>query len=347
MSLTRNENLFQQYLKHNRITTKELSIKTANSYATNEQIGSFSWYLLIFLILFVMTGLLETRQKIGLVVVILHIIGPVSGVIMFLPIFTNAKIALERLEQFGHDVDEQLRPEENAIATLSNTFQSLVFEQVTYQYLDKHGDCTFQFGPIDLRIEQGELVFLTGGNGSGKSTFINLLTGLYRPSSGTIYLNGQPLRNEQYPLYRDQISAVFTSHYLFDENYDGFDLSHTNTELREFIDLLHMQEVIRQLDGDYQLLNDLSKGQQKRLALIRSLLEKRQLLVLDEWAAEQDPVFRKRFYEAILPGLRVMGKTLIAATHDDRYFDCADRIVTFERGRLVADRQQEFIQAMS
>jgi ABC-type siderophore export system fused ATPase/permease subunit len=57
--------------------------------------------------------------------------------------------------------------------------------------------------------------------------------------------------------------------------------------------------------------------------------------VLDEWAADQDPMFRKFFYETILTDLRKQGKTIIAATHDDKYFGIADRILKMEYGELV------------
>jgi putative ATP-binding cassette transporter len=80
---------------------------------------------------------------------------------------------------------------------------------------------------------------------------------------------------------------------------------------------------------------NLSTGQRKRLALIVALLDDKAILVFDEWAADQDPVFRKRFYEEILPDLKRRGKTVIAATHDDRYFSVADRVLKMECGRFV------------
>jgi putative ATP-binding cassette transporter len=83
-----------------------------------------------------------------------------------------------------------------------------------------------------------------------------------------------------------------------------------------------------------------SSGQRKRLAIIAALLEHRPICVFDEWAADQDPHFRMKFYRELLPKLRVWGKTVIAVTHDDRYFDAADVWVHLEEGRLrsVADQ---------
>jgi len=78
----------------------------------------------------------------------------------------------------------------------------------------------------------------------------------------------------------------------------------------------------------------LSSGQRKRLAMIAALLEHRPICVFDEWAADQDPYFRKKFYRTIIPELRQQGKTIIAVTHDERYFDAADVRIHLEEGQL-------------
>jgi putative ATP-binding cassette transporter len=71
------------------------------------------------------------------------------------------------------------------------------------------------------------------------------------------------------------------------------------------------------------------------VAYITALLDDRQVYVFDEWAADQDPEFRKHFYEVMLQELRAQGKTIIAVTHDDKYFHVADRILRMEEGRLT------------
>jgi len=79
----------------------------------------------------------------------------------------------------------------------------------------------------------------------------------------------------------------------------------------------------------------LSTGQRKRLALISSLLEDRPIVMFDEWAADQDPHFRKHFYEDIIPSLRASGKTILAVSHDDNYWHVADRVLKMEYGQFV------------
>jgi len=84
----------------------------------------------------------------------------------------------------------------------------------------------------------------------------------------------------------------------------------------------------------------LSTGQRKRVALALALAEARPILVLDEWAADQDPQTRKQFYEEILPSLRADGRTIFAITHDEKYFHLCDRRLHMAEGRLVQEGPQ-------
>ena len=87
------------------------------------------------------------------------------------------------------------------------------------------------------------------------------------------------------------------------------------------------------VNGVFSDLN-FSTGQRKRIALIVALLEQKQIMILDEWAADQDPEFRQEFYEHIIPRLRAMGKTVIAITHDDHYYNVADHVLYLTDGKL-------------
>ncbi|MGB8129136.1 MAG: hypothetical protein WCG81_05045 [Candidatus Angelobacter sp.] len=78
----------------------------------------------------------------------------------------------------------------------------------------------------------------------------------------------------------------------------------------------------------------LSQGQRKRLALLTAYLEDRPVYVFDEWSADQEPVFREVFYRHLLPALRDRSKTVVVISHDDRYFDVADRVIQLEYGRI-------------
>jgi len=85
---------------------------------------------------------------------------------------------------------------------------------------------------------------------------------------------------------------------------------------------------------------ELSQGQRKRLALLTAYLEDRSIYLFDEWAADQDPTFKQIFYHALLPELKARGKTVIVISHDDRYYDVADRLIKLEDGKLEYDQDQ-------
>jgi putative ATP-binding cassette transporter len=105
--------------------------------------------------------------------------------------------------------------------------------------------------------------------------------------------------------------------------------------------LFRLEDKTRLTNGEFSTL-DLSGGQRRRLALVVSLLEKRPILLLDEWTAEQDPEYRRKFYEELLPEMVRAGKTVVVITHDDRYLDelhLPARRIRMEEGRIVEQRQ--------
>jgi putative ATP-binding cassette transporter len=79
----------------------------------------------------------------------------------------------------------------------------------------------------------------------------------------------------------------------------------------------------------------LSDGQKKRLALLVAFLEDRELYIFDEWAADQDPLFKDVFYHRILPALKARNKAVVVISHDDRYFHVANQILVMEDGKLI------------
>lgn len=100
------------------------------------------------------------------------------------------------------------------------------------------------------------------------------------------------------------------------------------------MEILRIDDKVQIADGAFSTLK-LSTGQRKRLALLVSYLEERPVYLFDEWAADQDPEFRKFFYKTLLPELKARGKTVIAITHDDSYFNEADRLIKMEMGRFA------------
>jgi putative ATP-binding cassette transporter len=261
----------------------------------------------------------------------IFLIAPVFGTLGLVPELYQAEVAIQSIQEIESKLDEALRPLPTKVAGLSS-FAEIVLDGLTFQFDDPRSEHPFGLGPLHLTISSGEVIFLTGGNGSGKSTFLKLLTALYRPRSGAIYLDGARVEGSRVPSYQSLFSTVFSDFHLFDRLYG---LQEPDPEkldsLFRYLELTGKTDI---LEGAFTTLN-LSTGQRKRLALVVALLEDRPIFVLDEWAAEQDPEFRRKFYFEILPRLKAAGKTVIAVTHDDRYFANADRVFRMEEGRLT------------
>ncbi|SMO83455.1 putative ATP-binding cassette transporter/putative ATP-binding cassette transporter [Chryseobacterium rhizoplanae] len=342
MSISRNENLFNKYLKANRVEARAIGQKTAIRYLDNELIGRYSWYIALGVVLFVLPTLLNMNamEYSPFIIVVLFLMGPLSLLVGILSHLNNIKVAITRIEKVEADINVKSNSVlgHGDLTEINKNFDELIFDEVTYKYFDELKKSTFIVGPINLTIKKGEVIFITGGNGSGKSTFINLLTGLYKVTSGAIYLNGTHITPQLQANYRNQFAAIFTNNYLFEENYNDFELHTGNEDLMAYTEIMRLKGILKIDDLGKKISNGLSKGQSKRLALIYALMEQRQIFVLDEWAAEQDPIFRAYFYEKILVDLKNMGKTVIAVTHDDHYFQHCDRILKFDYGKIIEDK---------
>jgi cyclic peptide transporter len=344
MGTKRNDNLYKNHITKNRSDSKALGVKTSIAYLNNELIGNYGWYLLIGIILFLLPLATDINyaQITTFIVTILFLMNPIIGLVNILPTYTTYTIAVERLKGFEIKINsfnhcEKYNPEPSAEDI---SFEKLEMVDVFYERSDRNGRRNFVLGPVNLKIQRGELVFVTGRNGSGKSTFVNLITGLYKPVAGAIYLNGHKISLDNYPYYRDHISAIFTKNYLFHHNYDGFAIKRSNVLLNEYIDLMQLNDVIHIHPDKNHIDRNLSKGQQKRLALIYAMLEDRPIMVLDEWAAEQDPTFRRYFYHTVLRKLIESGKTIVCVTHDDDFYHLAERIIEMKDGRIASDTVQ-------
>jgi len=176
-------------------------------------------------------------------------------------------------------------------------------------------------------------LFLTGGNGSGKSTFGKLLTGLYTPDKGSIKLADKTISNTNRRWYRNCFSTIFSDFFLFEQVLDKQGKLADDGAIRQFIEKLQLQNKVTTKNGILSTTN-LSQGQRKRLALLLVYLEDSPICLFDEWAADQDPHFRNYFYTELLPDLKKQGKTVIVISHDDRYFHLADRVIKFDNGQI-------------
>lgn len=211
-------------------------------------------------------------------------------------------------------------------------FKALTLSNLSYQYAKDGVSNVFHFGPIDYEFVAGKIYFIRGANGSGKTTLMRLISGLYQPTSGEILLNSEKVIQPVSEGYRENFATVFSDFFLFQKLYGLF--SATDEEINDWVDVLKLNNKFTIEMGKFSDLH-FSTGQKKRIALMVALLEKRPILLLDEWAADQDPEFRKLFYLELIPLFKSMGKTIIAITHDDKYFDSADHLLSIDRGALI------------
>ena len=248
------------------------------------------------------------------------------------PMLVRANVAIKKVESMGLSLAESSEIpmiEETSLQAV----QSLELSQINHSY--KGSDGSFHLGTIDLKFTANQLVFIVGGNGSGKSTLAKILTGLYAAESGEVKLNGQSITNENRDWYRQHFAVVFVDFYLF-EKLLGMNPATVDIEANKYLELLQIAHKVQIKDGHLSTV-DLSQGQRKRLALLTAYLDDRPIYVFDEWAADQDPVFRDVFYRELLPALQRRGKMIFAISHDDRYFHLADRVIKLDYGQVEAD----------
>jgi putative ATP-binding cassette transporter len=264
---------------------------------------------------------------------ILFIGTPLASVVSAVPALLAGDVALRKVEElelvpytpeFARDVPVHER-----------SFDQLELRAVHYRYPARDGEGGFEVGPLSWTLRRGEIVFVIGGNGSGKSTLARLLSGLCEPSGGELRIDGERIEPGRYASLRGLFSAVFSDFHLF-KHVLGAEGAADSGVASEWLERLGLHEKVAIVDGRLSDLR-LSTGQRKRLALLLGVLEDRPILLLDEWAADQDPVFRRTFYSEILPQLKAAGRTIVAITHDEAYFAVADRILKLDTGRLVED----------
>lgn len=293
------------------------------------------YYATIGLILYVFPHWQALSEDVirGYTLVFLFMMSPLSILTGSLPVFGRAGVALGQVQKLGKSL-ERHRQQADAIQQPEewSSFHSLSLHNLTHSFHREKENRNFTLGPINLDFKPGELVFLIGGNGSGKTTLAMLLMGLYSPENGVIKMNGEAVTDANRDAYMQHFSVVFSDFYLFDELF-GFDPDKVNTQVAEFLERLHLNHKVSMNNGKFSTL-DLSQGQRKRLALLIAYLEDRPIYVFDEWAADQDPEFKDLFYTELLPALTAKRKTVLAITHDDRYFHLADRCIKLEEGQI-------------
>jgi putative ATP-binding cassette transporter len=314
------------------------TLKGRNIYTVASSWTQALYFIVIGLLLFAHSPEVSTQTLIGYTVTFLFMRSPIIMLINIIPLYGRASISLQKVNELSLSLaavsdtnDANGQPE-----TAGTSWNQLQLKGITHSYYQEHEGRNFILGPVDLTFRPGELILLIGGNGSGKTTFAKILTGLYAPESGEIQMNGLPVTDENRDHYRQNFSVVFSEFYLFEKL---LGLGHPDLDSRasEYLTKLQLDHKVEVKDGRFST-TELSSGQRKRLALLTSYLEDRPIYVFDEWAADQDPLFKQLFYHQLLPELKAKGKTVIVISHDDRYYHIADRIIKLDYGKIEYDK---------
>jgi putative ATP-binding cassette transporter len=286
---------------------------------------------------------IDRGDLVGVIMALLYVTGPLSVLLNFVPQIAIARVSLNKVNALFRQI-----PEEEAAEATGNpiAWDRMRFEAVEHEYAAQGGERGFHVGPIDLEIRKGEVTFIVGGNGSGKSTMSKLITQHYSPTAGTIWFGEERVTAENRNVFRDDIAAIYSDYYLFDRVLLG---GRRRDELlqKKVDDLLKAFRIDHKVTfkgGRFSSLS-LSDGQKRRLALIVAFLDDKKLYLLDECAADQDPGFKNVFYRQVLPDLRAQGKAVVVISHDDRYFDVADRVIVMEEGTINRIEVRESLDA--
>ncbi|MEP0919808.1 cyclic peptide export ABC transporter [Leptolyngbya sp. DQ-M1] len=361
----RREDFISKNVQSSASKLRQKNSKAMKSFAVANGLGQSSQFFTMGFVLFVLPLFLHVPLPMlsTYVLTSTFISMPMQSLLNRLPDIMRGNVALRKIERLRLSLTSQL--EHESMPTFKvNSHCQVELDQVTYLYQPEReeegpqlhhprGDRPissrlvtpppmieergFFLGAITLSFKPGEVTYIVGGNGSGKSTLAKLIAGLYTPHDGAIYLNGVRITNHNREWYRQHFSAIFSDFHLFDSCL-GFNRPNLDEEIEMYLQQLRLDHKVQVKNGILSTTR-LSQGQRKRLALLTAYLEDRPIYLFDEWASDQEPLFRELFYKEILVKLKQQGKTVIVITHDDRYFHLADHIVKLDYGKIELDEK--------
>ena len=334
MDARKNDDLFTHFFKP--IIRQSKALKKILALIDTDYLLCF--YAALFILLgtyvFVLPEFFNTLSIMPLIACTLYAVKPSAIALLSLPKIAMGQVALARLEALLAKNSQNKWINENIYNPdkfTFDTFHTLSLKDISFSYIEPDGSPGFSVGPITLNLHAGEILFISGGNGSGKSTLVKLLSGLYSPSLGTVSIDGDDIDLSDHTYL---FSAIFTDFHLFDSLY-GIENPDENL-IHELLIKMQLDKKTKYYNGHFSALN-LSAGQRRRLALVASLPEDKLIYIFDEWAADQDPHFRRHFYEELLPSMKRSGKTIVVITHDEMYYHMADRKIVMKDGIITKE----------
>lgn len=336
MEPAKGEHIFENQINEIANQAIKSNLTAYTRFINSQVIGHILFYVLISITVLVFSVLLEIENTkiIDFVFTLLYFLASIQSIMAILPTISKAMVASSKLIALQSDLKNARYTNKKVEKGVNiSEFERISAEKIDFFYSSESD--SFGIEQIDFELKKGEIVFIYGGNGSGKTTFINTLLGLHKHTAGVLKLNTDVIDETNYDYYRTAFSVVFNDFYLFDELYKTPDKESWDN----YLTLFELNGKV-ELQGNKLSTTELSTGQRKRLALILAIIEEKPIIVLDEWAADQDPNFRNKFYRVILPLLKERGFTILAITHDDHYYECADRLFKMWEGKLTEETSE-------
>lgn len=335
----RRQEFFDSELQHSAAVCRDQNSAALLTFSISTGVGNLLFFILVGLLLFVLPQVAAISPGIlsAYILTVTYLMLPMQSILDKLQALSKATVALQKIERMGLVLagnKENYLEANQKIDT--KTFSKIELKQVVHAYPGEDKESRFSLGPVDLSFKPGEVVFIVGGNGSGKSTLAKLITGLYIPEAGEILLNDKAIADDNREWYRQHFSVIFSDYYLF-EKLLGMGKPALDEQAQEYLRQLKIEHKVTIENGKLST-TELSQGQRKRLALLTAYLENRPIYLFDEWASDQDPMFRDIFYKEILANLKKRNKTVLVISHDDHYFHLADRIIKLDYGKIEYDK---------
>ncbi len=286
-------------------------------------------FTVVFFVPMVVPATGDTILKIA--VTSLLAVGALVIVSDMLPMLVRFNAAVRKLYELEKQIDmAQPDQAETQLSEVQAGFKVIEWSGIEYQYSHVEETQGFRLGPLDLRVQRGELVYIVGGNSAGKSTLVKLLTGLYPPGQGTLYVDGQPLGRGKHSAYPRLFTAVFSDGHALSSPCVGGEYPFAAWEtMIEQLNLVDLAGPELNQPGGW-----LSPGQRKRQAFVAAALSGHPVCIFDDLGVGLDPLFRRRLHEQSLPRLTALGRTLILVSSDLQYSHCADRVLCLRDGVL-------------
>ncbi|MGI0490177.1 cyclic peptide export ABC transporter [Alkalinema pantanalense CENA528] len=341
LSYERRRSFIKQDLETSALNSKLYNVQALTLFSLATGWGNLLFFMIIGMVLFALPKLINipSNTLAAFILTLTFLMLPFRNLLERLPLLFKANVALQKVEYMGLTLESN-----KEIPVTSATFissrqvppQAIQLDQIVHTYRTDRDEHPFRLSIPELTIPAGQMVFIVGGNGSGKSTLAKLLVGLYRAETGAVKYGGTTITPATLSAYRENFSVVFADFHLF-ERVVGQDSHDLDRQAQDYLEKLQIAHKVQVQDG---LLSTtaLSTGQRKRLALLHAYLDDRPIYLFDEWASDQDPVFRDLFYNHILFDLKQRGKTVLVISHDDRYFHLGDRIIKLDYGEIEYDK---------